>query len=142
MDMFLMISASAKTPGHVLRLCRSLWPGEWTQGQRLLWVREWSAWPSGEHMPIYTKWRSALGDTRALIEAPGHVVDPHEDDDGLSVLVMSALFLWDCWVYTENGTIVMISHDECGSVWHRRDIERSRDWSWSETLKAFVLRKP
>jgi len=127
--------------GARVALCRSLWPGEWTQGQRLLWVKEWSIWPSGEHMPIYTKWRSALGDNRVMIEAPGHVVEPDEDDDGLSVLVMSALFLWDCWVYTENAAVVMISHDEFGTVFQRRDVQQS--WDWKEILRIFgVLRQP
>jgi hypothetical protein len=39
-------------------------------------------------MPIFTKWRAALGESRALIEARGHLVEPGEEEDGLSVLVM------------------------------------------------------
>jgi len=126
--------------GARVALCRALWPGEWTQGQRLLWVDEWSVWPSGEHMPLFTKWRAAFGENRALIDARGHVVEPNEDDDGLSVLVMAALFLWDCWIYTENRTVVMISHDECGSVWQRRDVQQSNDWK--DILRKFGVLAP
>lgn len=116
--------------GARVALCRILWnlPGEWIQGERLLWVHEWSVWPSGEHMPLFTKWRAAFGESRELIEAPGHVVEPREDVDGLSVLVMAALFLWDCWVYAENGAVVMMSHDEVGSVWQDRDVKQSNAW--------------
>lgn len=97
-------------------------------------------WLSGEHMPVYAKWRSAFGDNRALIEAPGHVVEPSEDEHGLSVLVMAALFLWDCWMYSANGEVVMISHDECGSVWQRRDVRQATDWK--DILKKFGVLAP
>jgi len=82
-------------------------------------------WPSGEHMPILTKWRAALGEGRALIEARGHLVEPGEEEDGLSVLVMACLFLWDCWIFTETGFVAMISHDEFGFVLEHRDREQS-----------------
>jgi hypothetical protein len=124
--------------GARVALCRSLWslPVE----ERLLWVDEWSVWPSGEHLPLFTKWRAAFGENRALIDARGHVVEPSEDDDGLSVLVMAALFLWDCWIYIGNGAVVMISHDECGSVWQRRDVRQSTDWK--DILRKFGVLAP
>ena len=99
-------------------LSRILWniSGESLRGERLLWITEWSVWPSCEHMPVFERWRAAFGEGRTLIEAPGHVIAPGEESDGLSILVIASLFLWDCWMYEETGAVAMISHDEFGFV--------------------------
>jgi len=104
-------------------LCRILWnlSGESLRGERLLWINGWSVWPSGEHMPLFTRWRAAFGENRTLMEACGNVVQPGEDADGLSILVVASLFLWDCWMYAETGAVAMISHDEFGFVLEPRD---------------------
>jgi hypothetical protein len=108
-------------------LCRTLWSvsGDFVTGERLLWLDEWGVWPSGEHPALFTTWRAAFGETRSLMEAPGHLVEPHQDADGLSVLVVASLFLWDCWMYLETGLIVMISHDEVGLVLEDKSGEQS-----------------
>lgn len=100
-------------------LCRELWArcGSHGASTSLLWVTEWSVWPSGEHMPLFTRWRQALGEHRPLLEVPGHLVTwPADNDDGLSVLVVSMGFLWDCRIHSDNGTSFFISHDEYGYV--------------------------
>ena len=127
--------------GARVSLCRLSWShsSEWTQGQRLLWVSDWSVWPSGEHMPLFTMWRAAFGEHRGLMEAPGLVVEPNQDADGLSFLVLAALFLWDCCSYVEHGTVVMIDHDEGGSVLERRESKQS---IWREQLRKFGVLGP
>jgi hypothetical protein len=68
-------------------------------------------------MPLFARFRAALGEQRPLIDIPGHLVDgPKDDDDGLSVLVVSMLFLWDCWVFSAAGAVIWVSHDEIGTV--------------------------
>jgi hypothetical protein len=68
-------------------------------------------------MPLFLKWRHALGESRDLMEVPGLLCGQGDDDDGFSAFVISGLFLWDCWVYCRNGVIVELSHDEVGSVY-------------------------
>lgn len=109
--------------GHRVALCRLLWQfhDAAPATDRLLWITEWGVWPTGEHMPLFTRWRAGFGENRMLIDAGGHLIEQGDDDDGLSVLIMAGLFLWDCWMYTEQGVIVALSHDEYGFVYEPRD---------------------
>jgi hypothetical protein len=104
--------------GARVTLCKGLWTvaGE-PHRKKLVWVFEWGVWGSQEHMPLFDRFRSAIGETRPLIEIRGHLTESEADEeDGLSVMIVSALFLWDCWVYSETGTIIYLSHDEFGTV--------------------------
>jgi hypothetical protein len=81
----------------------------------LLWVDDWAVWPSVQHMPLFSRFRQAFGETRPLIEAPGHLVLPNEADDAISIITMPLLFLWDCHVLTASGReAVYVSHDAYG----------------------------
>ena len=85
------------------------------ESPRLLWVTDWSVWPSGEHFPLYSLLRERLGDRRTLHEAPGHLAASGEDEEsGLAVATVAVLFLWDLWVLGE-GRGFMLSHDEHGT---------------------------
>ena len=86
-------------------------------GSVLLWTGDWGVWPSGEHMPLFTRFREALGETRPLSEANAHEFDAPQSEDGESLLLLHCLFLWDCWVIAEGGTyIAFFCHDEWGQV--------------------------
>ena len=81
----------------------------------LIWLGDWAVWPSGQHMPLFSRFRQAFREHRPLIEAPSHLVTPDEIEDGLSILTMSLLFLWDCHLLTASGRdVVFLSHDEFG----------------------------
>jgi hypothetical protein len=83
------------------------------RGELLLWIDEWGVWPSCEHMPLFVRYRQAFGEARPLIEAPGHLVEEDEFDDGLSVLAVAVLFIWDCHVLSaQRGPVFFCSHDE------------------------------
>jgi hypothetical protein len=47
-------------------------------------------------MPLFTKFREALGEQRPLIEAPGHLVTPAEAGDAISIITVALLFIWNC----------------------------------------------
>jgi hypothetical protein len=85
-------------------------------------------------MPLYTAFRQALGDRRALRDAPGHVVESDDADHGLTVVIVAILFLWDAWILTESGAALFLSHDEWGLV-----LSRDGEWvaSAHEMLTAF-----
>ena len=87
------------------------------QPEALLWVTDWSVWPSSEHMPLADAVRRGLGEDRPLSDAPGCLVRLGEDDQALAVLVTAVLFLWDCWVLSPDGTLAaFFSHDEYGVI--------------------------
>ena len=101
-------------------------------GEALLWLDHWAVWPNSQHMPLFTRFREALGESRALIEAPGHLFQPDEVDDAISVLAVAMLFFWDCHVLPAgNGPAFVTSHD----VWnafvalHAGDLEVTREFA-------------
>lgn len=108
--------------GHRVALARRLWSAsvDSADEERLLWIEEWGVWPSGEHFPLLTALRAGFGERRSLIDVPGHLSEQGDDEDGLSFLIVGLLFLWDCWLYTKSGTVLMLSHDEYGIVFEPR----------------------
>jgi hypothetical protein len=81
----------------------------------LVQIGDWAVWPSGQHMPLFDRFREAFGERRRLIEAPGHVIPPSERDDAVSILVLSVLYLWNCHALSSTGDQAMfVSHDEYG----------------------------
>ena len=81
----------------------------------LIWVTDWSVWPSGEHMPLALAVRKAFGEERSLGDAPGTELYTGEDSQGISLLTLALLFLWDTYVLSGAGQMaVFVSHDEYG----------------------------
>ena len=64
---------------------------------------------------MFTRFRQAHGESRLLIDAPGHLLTPDDADDAVSILVVSLLFVWSCHVLTSSGRdVLFVSHDEVG----------------------------
>ena len=64
-------------------------------------------------MPLFTRFRQALGESRPLVECPGHLVAASESDDAVSVIATALLFIWDCYGISSSGRDAFyISHDE------------------------------
>ena len=105
----------------------------------LFWLGDWAVWPSSQHMPMFTRFRQAHGESRPLIDAPGHLLTPDEADDAVSILVVSLQFVWDCHVLTSSGRdAVFVSHDEFGWFASRDEsvagsFRRQIEETWSET---------
>jgi hypothetical protein len=64
----------------------------------LVWFDDWSVWPSGQRMHVFDRFRLSYGETRRLIDSPGHVFDQKEIEDATSFVTIAVLFLWDCYV--------------------------------------------
>jgi hypothetical protein len=107
--------------GARVALVRSVWDSVGRgRPETLLWVTDWSVWPSSEHMPLATALRRGLGEERSLIDAPGCMARLGEDDDAMSVLVTAVFFLWDCWLLEADGRLAaFFCHDERGAVCSR-----------------------
>jgi hypothetical protein len=76
----------------------------------LLWIDDWGVFPGCEHIPLFMRFRQALGESRALIEAPGHLLEVDELDDAVSVLAIALLFGWDCHVFSATHGPVFFVH--------------------------------
>ena len=83
----------------------------------LVWTKEWGVWPSGEHIPLFTRFRQGLGESRPLSTANAHLFEAGQAEDGESLVILNCLFLWDCWVIAKGGAyLVHLSHDEWGQL--------------------------
>jgi hypothetical protein len=81
--------------------------------ETLILVDDWAVWPSSQHMPLFMRFRQALGENRPLIEAPGHLVTAADSEDAVSIVATSLLFIWDCYGISSSGRDAFyISHDE------------------------------
>ena len=77
----------------------------------LVWIKDWSVWPSSERPHIFYKFRQSYGESRLLKEIPAHVCSRTEFEDCLSLVTLSVLFLWDCYVIGKmTRNIVFYSH--------------------------------
>jgi hypothetical protein len=83
------------------------------ESETLILLDDWGVWPSSQHMPLFNRFREALGERRPLIEAPGHLITSSDSDDGISIIATSLLFAWDCYGISSSGRDAFyISHDE------------------------------
>ena len=81
----------------------------------LVWFNDWAVWPSGQRMHVFDRFRMSYGETRWLIDSPGHIFDQGEIEDAISFVTLAALFLWDCYVLTpKTSKLLFLSHDEYG----------------------------
>ncbi|MEO8382493.1 MAG: hypothetical protein ABI779_22730 [Acidobacteriota bacterium] len=89
--------------------------GEWDEC--LLWIDEWSIWPSSENWPAYYAERGVHGERRSLRVAPGHLAGG-EDRDALTTFLRIVLEnAWGAYVIPvmsahTTGRWAHASHDE------------------------------
>jgi hypothetical protein len=101
--------------GRRVALAKNLMPLIDRNAELLMQIGDWAVWQSGQHMPLFERFREAFGERRPLIEAPGHVIPTAERDDAVSILVISVLYLWNCHVLSANGDqALFVSHDAYG----------------------------
>jgi len=99
--------------GAKVSLARQLFPLVASEAESLILVDDWTVWPSSQHLPMFTRFRQALGEQRPLVEAPGHLVSPADTDDAISIVATSLFFIWDCYGISSTGRDAFyISHDE------------------------------
>ena len=82
----------------------------------LIWLDQWSVWPSGQWHHLFERFRLSYGCQDPLTEKPAHVVAKSEFDAAVSIVICAVLMLWDCYVLTDRGAWVHYSHDEVGTI--------------------------
>lgn len=83
----------------------------------LVWMTEWSVWPSGERMHMFDRFRASYGVSTPLSKHPGHLLSRDEFETTGSLVGFGILFLWDCYVAASDGrALLFYSHDEIGWI--------------------------
>src|SRR4030095_8991370 len=119
-------------------LARILYPNA-EDGELLIWTTDWSVWPSGEHLPLMRRLREALGEKRTVFDAPTQLVGSESIDDGLSLVVLNVLFLWDCWLISSRGEYVaFFCHDEWGELYIVQESRRSEAKGFLKNMGVFA----
>jgi len=99
--------------GQKVSLARRLLSLVASGSETLILIADWAVWPSSQHLPLFTRFREALGEQRPLIEAPAHLVTASDMDDAVSIVATSLFFFWDCYGISSTGRDTFyISHDE------------------------------
>ena len=98
----------------------------------LVWSQDRHVFLSCEHQPLATAWMKGLGGSGDLESTSGLLVTPPAFEHGLSYLLLSAYFFWDCWLINASaGRFVFFSHDEFVLAGSFRD---SGAQSWVELI--------
>ncbi len=81
--------------------------------ESLILIDDWGVWPSSQHLPLFARFREALGEQRSLNEAPGHVAADSDTDDAVSIIAIALLFIWGCYGISSSGRDTFyFSHDQ------------------------------
>jgi hypothetical protein len=107
------------------------------QSPALLWITQWSIWPSSENWHLYYRLRQSYDDHRLLEEAPGHLFLKHEGEDLASFLQIAIQHAWEGYLITELDYVsVFFSHDEYIEFYAELDS------NLSDVREVFRPRKP
>jgi len=86
-------------------------------------------------MPLVEAWFHGLGAVTSIDQTPGLVCNNESLNDGLSLLLICAVFGWDCWAINRRACrAVHVSHDDwckAGSV-----DPNATDYSWIQATDA------
>lgn len=81
--------------------------------ETLLWIPVWGVF--AQHMPLFARLRAALGESRPLIEIPGHLLSSGDRDDAISLILVALEFSWDLHLVSSAGRdAVYVSHHDDG----------------------------
>ena len=93
-----------------------------SSSQFLVFLTGWGVGLTPERMEQFDRFRLAHGQTRRLIDAPGHLFDCPGFDSAVELVALTARFGWDCHVVTrKRKRQLFLSHDEFGLASHKPD---------------------
>jgi hypothetical protein len=99
--------------GKKVALARKIYKNFEESTSVLIWVRNWSIFPSSGHLPLLIQLRSALDERSSLDERPGHLLQYQQADQSLSLIILCLEFYWDCIICGSDSKIICeLSHDE------------------------------
>ena len=79
----------------------------------LVWLRNWMVWPSSSHIPLILTLRQGMGGSQSLEDAPVHLFESVDVDHAVSLLIISLISSWDCFITDGTGSLFFfLSHDD------------------------------
>jgi hypothetical protein len=90
-----------------------------TSNRLLVFLTDWGVGLTPERMEQIDKFRLNLGESRRLIDAPGHLFARQEFGSATELVALTARFEWDCQVVTrQRKRQLFFSHDGFGLASH------------------------
>lgn len=96
------------------------------------------------HLPLFMRLRESLGERRPYHETPGMICSPEQHEDGLSTVVLSCLFAWDCYLLPQQPDwALLLSHDDycvlllSGGVQHEPILQATVHWHPATELAPY-----
>lgn len=83
------------------------------ESQCLVWISDWSIFPSNDNFQLFYRYRQSYGNNKLLSEAPGHLCMSYERAEIVSLAWLCVLQGWDAHIIPDQGySSVFLSHDE------------------------------
>jgi hypothetical protein len=106
--------------GRKTALARMLVDGTCVSGvDCMLLITGVGIWPSSENRTLFQALRRGFGHAESLDDAPGHRFSVAEKTEFECVLDLVLYFSWDATLWTGDGLVVHLSHDEVLEVLRR-----------------------
>lgn len=88
-----------------------------SKGEGVLLIADLAVWPACENLDLFNAYRSTLGETRRLFEAPFHEFGTGDYAALECLLDLVLFFVWNATLIDAvNGTVFHIGHDEWVTV--------------------------
>jgi hypothetical protein len=79
----------------------------------MVYVGDWSVWPSSINYDLFDGYRKSHGEVRPIWDAPAHLFSPGETATLTSIIAIGLFFVWDVYVFNSKGKFLLVfSHDE------------------------------
>lgn len=124
--------------GKKTALARALSTMVGGSGHSLLWITEWSVFPSSENMALFMGYRHSFGDERSVYAAPGHLFEAQDVQQVECLLDLILYFFWDASVFDAGSVWLRLSHDEVFSI-RAKDLAALK--SCEEALSRYQLKE-
>jgi hypothetical protein len=108
------------------------------QDEILVWTDSHHLAPESEHLPLVDVWMRGLGAPGGVDEYPGMLCGGEALEHGVSLMLLSLLFGWDCWIVNLRSLrSAHLSHDDWCLV---ANLGMDRDANWiSDTVAELKL---
>jgi hypothetical protein len=77
----------------------------------IVWITDWPLYKPDE-MAVITRFRGSIGESRQLIDAPGHIFGAKETPDCIGCFNLCVQYFWDALLFVPtSGLLIFNSHD-------------------------------
>lgn len=108
--------------------------------EAIVWILDWPLYREDE-MAVVNRFRSSVGETRWLIDAPAHLFDANEMHDCIGLFNLCVQFFWDALLYIPaSGLLAYNSHDGLQYVSSLAEADRNQLKAEIQAYDLTILR--